>query len=163
MTDTTPEPKVEITMRMGFPSVMSPASGDRNPCRIEISEETSGCRIFEFELDGQQLLDLLARRQVTPTVTWAHPHPERMGHEQIRWTEHFSSSEESDALAFRAALNASGWYAGDGPLTRSNSQAAKFTVTGRRWDGVQPGTYCREHRHLVLAGHVCGACAVLAP
>jgi hypothetical protein len=143
---------------MGFPTVAGAASGDRNPCLIEIREEVSGVRLFELELTAQQLLDLLARRGVTPEVTFAYPHPERAGHEQIRWTESFPAGDETGAVAFRNALVSRGWHCGD--IGRTNSQEHKFIVTGRRWDGVQPGTWCREHRYLAhSADPGCVICA----
>jgi len=157
MTDNAPGHQVAITLQMGFPTVMEPGLNERNPCRIEINEETAGIRLLELELTGDQLLALLARRRVQPTVTFAHPHPERAGHPQTRWTETFPSNAEAEALAFRDWLKGHGWSTGD--PSRSNSHAHKFTVTGRRWDGERAGSLCISCRSPLPFGEGCQPCA----
>lgn len=157
MTDTTPERRPDMRVQLTYPR-----SNDGSPltARLRIHDETAGIQVFEFEFEAGQLVELLAGGFSRPNLNQMTKIPDAIGHEQTRWTEHFPHDAEAEALAFRRSLDAQGWTVGTGTLPRSNSLAAKFTVTGRRWDGGEPGTYCRAHRRLILHAHHCYECAV---
>jgi hypothetical protein len=146
--------KPDLTLQLTFPWSND---GSDPEARLRVYDETSSTQLFEFVLTGEQLLNLMAARQIRPEVKRMSDRLDVVGHEMTLWTEGFP--EEPEALAFRISLQAAGWSVGSLPLSRTNSVERKFIVTGRRWDGQVAGTYCREHRRTIPAGHVCYGCA----